>query len=260
MIIKTTITEAMEGFREELESRDYAASTKQTYMAKADRFEDMFKKYQAEHRHVPYVSSIGPVIVAKFLGSYHNLTRNDALKMLRTFLRWSVRMRYIGEADALAAIGDRKMIPFNRRPKHYLPAEQFGDALEIAGQRHPHDRAVFAVALYTLCRVSEITTLRLRDVALLAGDLSVYRQKTKRWTTEVIPPDLREELDLWLSWYASEVGYPSPAALIAARPDWLLLPKLTFKARSVAGLFCATGNPPTAQSPASRNYRSVYPR
>jgi len=239
MIIRKPIGEAIAEYRDWIDSRDYAASTQQTYLAKMDRFETVYRQYQADRRHIPYVCSISPGVVTAFFRSYRNYTRNDALKVMRSFLRWSVRMKYIDPADVEAALGDRKAIPFNRRPKHYIPAERFQEALEIAGERHPHDRAFLALMLFTLCRVSEVITIKLKDFDLAESEAGIYRQKKKRWTTEIIPIDLREEMDIWLSWYAQEMGYPSPRAMMTAHPDWLLLPRLTFRSRSVNGTFTA---------------------
>lgn len=226
MTNKVPIRDALELYWDELDSQNYAASTRQMYEAKLRRFRDFYESCQRELRHVPYVSSIEPTIIARYFKLYNSpCSRNDALKALRGFMRWAVRMKYITAEDAAGAL-DRRMAKVERKPKHYIPAEDFPRMLDIAGEYSPQHRAVVSLALFTLCRVSEITALRLRDIDLIGSKAQVWRQKRKRHTVSVIGPDLHEELDRWLSWYAGKMGYPSPAAMMAAHPDWLLIPRI----------------------------------
>jgi integrase len=151
--------------------------------------------------------------------------RNNNLETLRRFLEWAEKWGYLRPPFTAARLLDgyrgRKA---ERQPKYYLDAAEFPAALEAAGQGHPADRAVIALALGTLARQSEIAALRLCDVDLAKGEIRIYRAKLKRWTTTGMTPELVAEMNGWLRWYAAETGYLSPHTLMREHPDWLLVP------------------------------------
>lgn len=151
--------------------------------------------------------------------------RNNMLIVLRKFLKWAELARELpaGETDRLLAAYRHRKAP--RQPKYYVPVEDFGTLIESAS-RHPCDRAVMALALYTLCRRSEIDRLRLKDVDLAGQTLHVYRPKRRRWTEVGISPELMTELVSWLEWLATELHYGSIQHLMEQQPEWLLIPRL----------------------------------
>src|SRR5262249_45626301 len=76
-------------------------------------------------------------------------SRNNKLESLRAFLGWASKFGHLDTApDAL--MEGYKSRKAERQPKHYLEAGEFTAALEAAGSHHPADRAVVALALFTL--------------------------------------------------------------------------------------------------------------
>jgi integrase len=86
------------------------------------------------------------------------------------------------------------------------------------------DRAIIALALYTLARQSEIKNIRLCDYDAGKGEIRLYREKRDRWTTTGVTPELGGELYRWEVTYAREMGYMSPHTMIREHPEWLLVP------------------------------------
>jgi integrase len=169
----------------------------------------------------------GPVITAFFdtcAGGTGN--RNNMLVALRKFLAWCEMQGAMPPGTPARLLAARKHKKFTRQPKHYIPVEQFGAALDISGERHPQDRIIMALALYTLCRSGEITGLRLKHVDLRAGTIKVYREKRQRWTDVAICPELNDELLAWLHWYATQACLWSAGVLLDRQPEWRLIPRL----------------------------------
>lgn len=165
--------------------------------------------------------------VARFFGDMPGGQgyRNNNLETLKAFLNWAEKWgllrRNFTAAQLLDGYKGRKS---ERQPKHYLDAEEFPAALEAAGGRHPADRAVVALALFTLARASEIAPARLCDYDAGRGEIRLYREKRDRWTTTGVTPELAGELYRWEVTYAREMGYMSPHTMIREHPDWLLVP------------------------------------
>jgi integrase len=218
-----TIREAIKGYREEMASRGNAERSIYLY---ANALGRLATSAETSWTHDPTVRAITSECMTKYLAAADGQSaRNTSLSAARGFLRWCARRHYITHAAAEDALGERKLRKVNRKPKHYIDVEQFGEALDLAEEVHAHERAVLALALYTLCRASELCFMRFKHVNLKTGELKVWRQKRKRWTTTIISPDLREELDWWLSWYAESQGSGSPVEMMQAHPDWYLLPR-----------------------------------
>lgn len=175
------------------------------------------------------VREISSTVLARYFATAQNHvqgTRNNLLVPVRGFLKWCEMQEYLfpGSADRLLA--GRRARKAVRRPKHYVPAGQFGRMLDASGQRHPADRAVMALALYTLGRRGEIAGLRLKDVSLRDGTIQMYRQKRRHWTAVAICPELEAELLAWLHWYAQATDCLSAAVMMDRHPDWMLVPRL----------------------------------
>lgn len=106
---------------------------------------------------------------------------------------------------------------FGRRPPRKIDRErnrvhvsQFGDLLDAAEARDPRDRALIALFLYTLCRDSEITALRVRDLDLNAGTLKVYVEKSRIEDIMPVCTELDQEMRRWLTYYTTKVGRLEP--------------------------------------------------
>jgi integrase len=165
--------------------------------------------------------------VARFFGDMTGSQgyRNNNLETLRAFLGWAEKWGYLRHNFTAAQLLDGyKGRKAERQPKYYLDAQEFPAALESAGERHPCDRAVIALALFTLARQSEIKIIRLRDLDFAKREIRLYREKRDRWTTTGLTPELADELNRWLGIYADETGYFSPHTMAREHPDWLLVP------------------------------------
>jgi len=151
--------------------------------------------------------------------------RNNCLETARRFLEWAEKWGYLRQPFTAARLLEGYRVKkAERQPKYYLSGEEFPAALEAAGRRHPRDRAVVALALYTLGRQSEFAPARLADLDLAKGEIRLYREKRDRWTTTGVTPELDAEMRAWLQFYAREMGYMHPATMAREHPDWLLVP------------------------------------
>lgn len=152
--------------------------------------------------------------------------RNNMLAPVKKFIYWLEAEGEIKAGAATRLLSTRKYKTSVRRPKYYIPVSDFSRALDISGERHPEDRAVMALALYTLARRSEISTLSLADIDMTGRTIKIYRQKRKRWTEMAMTPELYAELDSWLSWYAHHTGQAGVHFMLADHPDWKVIPRL----------------------------------
>lgn len=219
-----TVAATIEPYIDELRAQGKSAGTIRLYSGYLRR---LAKSCDEVSRSACLVKNIDARHTARVRARYSsNTTRNICETVLRGWLNWCVRMRYITEARAMAAQGHVKYKKHIRKPKVYIPAVQFQGCLEAAGAWHPRSRAIVACALYTLGREGELESIQLKDFDLRKLGVELYRSKRQRWTTAPITPDFLSELDLWLTWYAADQGYGSPAAMIAEHPEWYLLPRL----------------------------------
>ena len=228
--MQVTLGEAVTQYQTELESLGRAESTIHGYMIYLRKFAECGGLDRS-------VKIIGPDLTTRFFASLSTQhTRNMALAAVRGFLDWCVRMRYIPPASAAVALGGRQTRKVERKPKHYIPVGQFPALLDAAGETHPIERATVAVALFTLCRQSEIAAVKLSDVDLSGRKITVWRKKRKRTTTVAISPDLYRELIRWLSWYANHMDCAGLHDMMASHPDWHLIPHWAYiKVRSPEG-------------------------
>ncbi len=140
------------------------------------------------------------------LGNYH--------ATYTKFFRWCRSRGYMKpDQDPMA---ERRTPKFQKRERHLVPVHKFPLLLQVAGDRHPRDRAVIALGLFTMLRQSEIARLRVADLDLDAETLAVYRQKTGTFDTLPVSAELDAEMRRWLTWYSARHG-----SLI---PDWYLVP------------------------------------
>lgn len=230
-----SILDAAELFIEDMSSRQLAASTVPGRASWTRRFARSavatYRDRTGSRKAVCRTAELDPSYVAKFLkdGDYKQGNYNNALKALRAFFRYLERMRYIEKEGADWLMGDRKGKAPERMPKQYIPDSEFPRMLDLAEDWHGSDRAIMAIALYTLCRQSEIRDLRLKDVDLEERTLMVRRSKRRRWTEVGINPVLFVELQRWLAWYAHEMEFASVAGMVAEHPDWRLIPRRLYR-------------------------------
>lgn len=236
------VPEALEIFRAEQATSGLAANTVYNQATYANRFDRVCREQAQERgKHSPLrVAEIDSTVISAYFatcaGGQGN--RNNMLIVLKKFLKWAELTRLLEAGETERLLGSRKYRKAPRQPKYYVPVEDFQALLDSA-TRHPCDRAVVALALYTLCRRSEINQLRLQDVDLAAQTLHVYRPKRRRWTDIGISPELEAELVSWLEWLARELGYGTVRHLMEQQPGWLLIPRLDpIFARNERGQVC----------------------
>ena len=160
------------------------------------------------------VSAVEPRHVARLFtaGGWAPSTRNLYLSNLRQFFRWCRACNYMGRDTDPIAMWNNVRVP--QVDKLRLPLHEFPALLDAC--RHPRDRAICALGLFTFCRGSEINNLRIDDLDLGGGVLHVYRQKTREEDTLPVSTELAGELTRYLNWYRSDQGI--------LRGDWYLCP------------------------------------
>lgn len=99
----------------------------------------------------------------------------------------------------------------------------------------PRDRALIALAIYTMARKMEICELRVKDVNLESGTVYVRIFKTQTDDRMPISKELDRELRRWFTAYQQECG--------PLDPEWYLIPART----------------PTVQTPPGLNSYSLVP-
>jgi integrase len=133
---------------------------------------------------------------------------------LSSFFRWGrTRGIFRPNQDPLA---ERRAPKSTTRPRLIIPAYKFGQLLDAAGNRHPRDRAVIALGLYTLARQSEIKSLRIKDLDLDTGQLLMYQHKTDTHDEMPVSSELDGEMRRWLLWYTQHHG--------VLDREWFLVP------------------------------------
>lgn len=222
MLLK--VTDALPAFGQYMAGRGLAAGTVKRHMVCARGFAAACQQVKG-----PSVTmgQVDHECVARYFNQLPGEQgyRNNALETVRNFLNWAEKWGYLRPGFTAARLLEGyKGRKAERQPKHYITAEEFPALLQAAGDRNPCDRAVVAVALYTLARQSEIAPAKLRDLDLTRDDIRLYREKRKRWTTTGVTPELHAEMETWLRIYAQKTGYLSPATMIREHPEWLLIP------------------------------------
>lgn len=91
-----------------------------------------------------------------------------------------------------------------KRERFRVPITSMSNMLDSAG--NPRDRALMAAAWTLMLRQSELTSLRVEDVNLTDGEITVVIHKTNGSDTMPIPMELDRELRIWLTHYTESVG------------------------------------------------------
>lgn len=139
-------------------------------------------------------------------------TLNMELSILRTLFK-TARLRAMCPAH-FDPTAHRRPLKTRQKPKRRIPATEFPRMLDSA--KHPRDRVALALSIYLLTRQSEMAYLRVGDVNLTNGELSVTVIKTGKFDVMPICAELDAELRRWLTWYSQRCG--------PLRDDWYLVP------------------------------------
>lgn len=138
--------------------------------------------------------------------------RNDH-HVLSQFFAWGRQTKRVS-VDSDPLFGRRRARPAARE-RNRLHVSKFPALLDAADDAR--NRAMLALLLYTLTREQEMLNLRIRDVDLDAGYLTVAVFKTHGSDRIPICEELDEELRAWLTVYAQSCG--------PLQPGWYLIPQ-----------------------------------
>lgn len=141
-------------------------------------------------------------------------TRNLYLGSLRGFFTWCRREGHIAkDFDPTAGWGTMRT---PRRDRFRLDVEDFPLLLDAC--KHPRDRFVCALGLFTFLRGGEIASLRVADLDLTRFELTIWRHKTKEDDVLPVCQELAEEAERWLAWYRQDTNR------VPLDPNWFLVP------------------------------------
>jgi len=144
-------------------------------------------------------------------------TLNTQQATLSAYIKWAQGRGHIPpHTNPMQGRRYRKTAPADRL---MVPLHKFGTVLDAAERNHPRDRALVAVGLFLMLRQSEAADLRIRDLNLDAGTITVRIHKTKDVDTMPISSELGAELRTWLHHYTVSSG--------RLMPEWYLLPSRT---------------------------------
>lgn len=140
---------------------------------------------------------------------------NQAQSVYGAFFRWARTLKYVGpDHDPMLGFRYRK-VP--KKPRLRFSLGEFNALLDAAPE--PRLRMLTALGLFLFLRASESTTLRIRDVDMDEGTISVVIHKTGDHDVMPIPMELDAELRRWFKAYREEVG--------PLHPDYFLIPART---------------------------------
>jgi integrase len=202
--------DAITEFRDHSYARGLAKNTIENRLQVLNKALDLWGNIQVRSiaaRHIDMLFSVN---------RWSSSTSNLYLGQLRIFFDWCRAHKYM-PMDEDPTLGWRSL-RVERKEKLRIPVAQFNDLLDSC--RHPLDRMVCALGLYTFLRGSEMSTLRVEDVRLLDSDtpvLSIYRHKTKEADSLPICEELRVEIHRWYVWLSATIGIP--------QPHWFLTPR-----------------------------------
>lgn len=136
--------------------------------------------------------------------------------VIKAFFVFLEKRRLLGPDGS--PVADRRRTKVMPRTRQRIPATEFPRMLDLA--THPTDRMIFALGIYLLLRQSEIKRLKVGDVHLATGYITVRIEKTKEVDEMPISSELDEELRRWLTAYSQTVGR-------VLTPDDVLVPAKT---------------------------------
>jgi integrase len=206
--VKQLLSDAVDDYLNHRLSRGLAASTIRNEKAVLKKFLSVIGNVYVENVHEEHIDR--HFRAAGESRSPQSLTVDDAA--LKAFFRWAHRTRRTGRH------GD----PIAGRPRpRFTPREWRGISIGqvpaiLDHPRHPRDRALLALVVYTLGRSVELTDLKIEDLHLDTGGLSYRIPKTRKVDILPISSELDAELRRWLKVYAEECG--------TLQPHWFLVP------------------------------------
>lgn len=144
-------------------------------------------------------------ITGRDVDDYFDLRRNEGVKPsvlnlelanLRAFFKHARSMGWVG--PDFDPTSHRRQQRLAQAPRLRIPASEFPRLLDAA--ENPRDRMVVALGIYLLLRESEIRLLRVGDVHLRDGFVSVMIPKSDKHDEMPISSELDLELTKYLGW------------------------------------------------------------
>lgn len=220
-----SMTVVMGEFQQYLESLDRSPETIRNRMLYIERFRQV--TCSLCYADDVYVSTTNEKHVTSYFQELSRTcgaaAKNNALVALRMFFRFCRRRGYVNQYHD--PLQDRGYFKYTPNPKYYLPAERFPELLNAGEDYHLEDRAILACLLYTFGRQSDVKAIQFNRVHLGEEMIELYQPKTQRWMPRNMAPQLRVELDRWLTWYADSVGHRgSLQQFTAEHPSYYLVP------------------------------------
>lgn len=207
MVNNIRLWDAMQDYLQHMEARGAAKGTIKSHAQLLRRATSLWGNI--------YVASIRPQHVDELFSTpgWAASTRNLYLGNFRGgFIQWARRNNYLPrDYDPTDGWKNVKVI---RKDKTWLPIEEFPELLDAA--QNPKERALIAIGLFTMCRGSEITAIRVADVDFDHDTIFIYRQKTREEDLMPMPSELRDELLAWFRIYEAECG--------PLHKDWYVVP------------------------------------
>lgn len=116
--------------------------------------------------------------------------------------------------NPMRGIRKRKVMETERKKVNINDLERL-----VRGAETERERILLALSINLLLRISEVSDLRIKDINMQAGEVSVRIFKTSELDTMPMTAELQEELRKYLLWYTLQCG--------ALDPDWYLIPSDT---------------------------------
>ena len=156
------------------------------------------------------VSHIDRLTTMMFEAEFESSTIRLTLDKLSAFFKWAETRGHIPHGTN--PVGSRREIKVHKKQRPVITVDQFTQAIEQAPSER--DRFVIATGLFTMLRQGEIVALKVKDLDLAEGKLSVKIFKSYDQDRLPISPDYRHHIVRWLAHYQAECG--------PLQPDWYL--------------------------------------
>lgn len=209
--MKQLLSDAMDDYANLRRSQDYSKRT-------LNNEGGILRRFLAISGNI-WVHNISERHVIRYLEEASKTRQPNTLQLdhstLSQFFDWARRSKRMSmSTDPMAFIRRPKM---TKKERNRLHVGQFAHLLDTAGTDDPRNRAVIAVLLYLLIRDQEAADLRVGDVDLDGGYITVRVTKSHQEDRMPICAELDAELRLWLTKYSEAVG--------TLRPNYYLLPR-----------------------------------
>jgi site-specific recombinase XerD len=136
-------------------------------------------------------------------------SRNNYWRAIRAFLNWCHKNGFIRDNPARLVDPPKAPRPLPKAPARADMTRLLKTVNQAAKQRWQpcRDYALFSLALDTGARIGELARMKIDDVDLLNGQISVYASKTGRGRTLVVSEMALTELAHWIA-RRMELGLP----------------------------------------------------